>query len=246
MNVGAMQVTITDGDDDAVTNALQTLHRNEVSAACIPLTDPPADSTASDTRSLASEPQQMRACKKEAQLSASQQGCKRTQATVQVSRLRWGAGTVVPADLILAADVVYDPDVLPDLVAQLAAQLTCCPGATALVAAVQRNPETAAGFVRQCRAAGMTVATLETAVTGRRTASGDADPQTGANGGSDPQTRTNGGPGRDADRTESLRGGGGGELGLHSNGARRPVRLYRCYALEVTAHEIVLLRLSKC
>lgn len=66
-----------------------------------------------------------------------------------LQHLEWGAGLHAPAEAVVAADVVYDPDVLPALVAQLRAH--AAHGAHAYVCSTVRQPATMAAFEALCQ-----------------------------------------------------------------------------------------------
>jgi Lysine methyltransferase len=87
-----------------------------------------------------------------------------------VCRLSWDSDVAIGADVILAADVVYDPYVVPALVHRLRVELASSPRAVALVASVVRNHDTHATFLAACTDAGLHVRTRETSDgTGGRT-----------------------------------------------------------------------------
>jgi Lysine methyltransferase len=79
-----------------------------------------------------------------------------------VCRLSWDSDVAaIGADVILAADVVYDLAVIPALVHRLRIELASSPRAVALVASVVRNHDTHAAFLAACTDAGLHVHTRE-------------------------------------------------------------------------------------
>ena len=72
--------------------------------------------------------------------------------------LRWGTGRRIPADVVLAADVAYDPDLIPALVEQLVLQLQA--GCVAYIASAERIAATLTTFVDCCQRSGLEVAEI--------------------------------------------------------------------------------------
>ena len=158
---GARQVLLTDGNEEAVSNCCHNIEFNYRSvstvtgARCRSSGDPVSASVAPDAGPA-------------------------PHVTVEV--LGWGS-RCVEADIIVAADVIYDESVLGSLVKQLQMQLrgeigcdeepgvgTTIPDAqgveaeeraVAVIASTVRNPETLNSFVKQCKAAGLIVRELE-------------------------------------------------------------------------------------
>lgn len=84
---------------------------------------------------------------------------------MRVRVLEWGS-EAVDAEVVLAADVVYDPELLTQLVAQLQAQLRG-PSLYAFVATAVRNPETLQRFLDECGGHGLRARVEEAATTGQ-------------------------------------------------------------------------------
>jgi hypothetical protein len=72
----------------------------------------------------------------------------------------------VPADVVVATDVVYDGAIVPALVEQLVLQLMN--GATAFVASAERNKVTLEGFLHMCRESDLLVEQVVRTVTDPR------------------------------------------------------------------------------
>ncbi|KAI1269984.1 FAM86A protein [Xylariaceae sp. FL1019] len=61
----------------------------------------------------------------------------------------WNGGN--PVDVILGADVTYDPSILPPLLSTLQELKDLFPGAMTLIAATERNRDTFERFIRECQ-----------------------------------------------------------------------------------------------
>lgn len=82
-------------------------------------------------------------------------------ATVQAMELKWGHALVgtedehwnrgIPVDVVLAADVTYDKELIPSLVGTLEELVGMFPHITILIAATERNQETFQAFVEVCQ-----------------------------------------------------------------------------------------------
>uniref|UniRef100_A0A3B4VPC4 Eukaryotic elongation factor 2 lysine methyltransferase n=2 Tax=Seriola dumerili TaxID=41447 RepID=A0A3B4VPC4_SERDU len=83
-----------------------------------------------------------------------------TSPTVRVEELDWTGVTEeqlkeIGADTVIAADVVYDPDVVGSLVKLLSRILRCSSSPEVLICSTIRNPETYSGFKQQLGNAGI-------------------------------------------------------------------------------------------
>ncbi|XP_071321856.1 protein-lysine N-methyltransferase EEF2KMT isoform X2 [Trachinotus anak] len=79
---------------------------------------------------------------------------------VRVEELDWTEVTEeqlkrIGADTVIAADVVYDPDIVGSLVKLLSKVLRCSPSPEVLICSTIRNPETYGGFKQQLGNAGI-------------------------------------------------------------------------------------------
>jgi hypothetical protein len=147
-------VSLTDGSLGAINACVQTLKQNGVQCAYPPLpSQGPAAQHLHGHETLFQKPRQTVHEEELMQRLADSNENK-----VVVSSLRWGERQAANADILLAADVVYDPDVVPALVQQLVLDLhgPC----TALIASVERSPATLATFVDACIACGLHVQEL--------------------------------------------------------------------------------------
>jgi hypothetical protein len=95
-------------------------------------------------------------------------------ARMKAQKLAWGSREI-PADVVVAADVVYDADAVRALVKQLRLQLRPDHGiqqsrdgraCIAYVATAVRNSETLEGFMSGCEASGLHVSVVEHAQLG--------------------------------------------------------------------------------
>ncbi|KAG7223199.1 hypothetical protein INR49_015807 [Caranx melampygus] len=80
--------------------------------------------------------------------------CEQTPPTVRVEELDWTQVTEeqlqqIGADTVIAADVVYDPDIVGSLVKLLSKILRCSSAPEVLICSTIRNPETYSGFKQQ-------------------------------------------------------------------------------------------------
>ena len=135
--------TLTDGSDDALRNCRANLALNGVAIAGVE-DAAAADTTASPPKGAVAAPSaRVRVCV----LDWCDPGA--------VPRLKEAAGLGVGEgwDVVLGADVTYDPDVLPHLTRTVESLLA--PGGEARIAAVPRNPATVAAFVEGLAACGL-------------------------------------------------------------------------------------------
>ena len=161
VRAGASRVLLSDGNEEAVSNCHQNIEFNLRGASI---------STGYGCETSAD--------------SLGPPGTRHAHPHIRVELLKWGS-RCVEADVIVAADVIYDESVLGSLVQQLRMQLrrthgceeyqgavdTCLDarhvvaqqGAVAMIASTVRNPETLNSFVTQCTAAGLVVRELDTA-----------------------------------------------------------------------------------
>lgn len=80
--------------------------------------------------------------------------------SVQIKKLDWACDTYdSDVDIVVAADVVYDPDVIPHFVKILKDVLCRKPGMVAYVASTVRNPDTFACFRNELESKGLVVTT---------------------------------------------------------------------------------------
>lgn len=61
---------------------------------------------------------------------------------------RWNGGR--PLDVVLGADITYDPSIIPDLVATLLELFELYPHVEVIIAATQRNLQTFQVFLEKC------------------------------------------------------------------------------------------------
>jgi hypothetical protein len=144
-----MQLIVTDSSAAALDNCARTLARNGVpsrrAAALSALPPPPPSPTHKDDGGFAGAP------------------------VATLCHLDWAeVGVIGNADVILAADVVYDPGVIPVLVRRLATELGSSSAAsttapTALIASERRNCGTHEAFRAACTAMGMQTRVLKEA-----------------------------------------------------------------------------------
>lgn len=146
-----MQVTLTDGNAEAVKACLQTMRQNGVPATYMPLSsEDPAEGC---LQGLGSRVQNDGRNTLHEKVHMQQVASSTPDVVVSVSP--WGKRRVAAADVLLGADVVYDPEVVPALVQQLLLDLRgpC----TALIASVERCASTLAAFMHACITCGLRV-----------------------------------------------------------------------------------------
>lgn len=162
-----LQVILTDGSTEALSVCAQTLLRNGIDVQAEAATSegacfvdqsaaaqqacPPSCKPAADCRAAAARPQ------------------------VQLQQLRWGCGLVPAADVVLAADVVYDPAAVPALVQQL--RMHVAAGAQAVVCSLERQRSTMDAFLEACSDAALQVIEIG------RTSGSAQEPCSGSNAG---------------------------------------------------------------
>lgn len=156
-----LQVTLTDGNDAALRNARATLLLNQLGSLDEAGSHPPGYAAPPAPGALhhglspgeAEEPRRAQPrddedCHGHAGGEPERERGRGAVADVVVRELHWGAGAV-DADVVLAADVVYDHEAMHDLAVQLRAQLAG-PSECAYVATAVRCEETLQRFLEEC------------------------------------------------------------------------------------------------
>jgi hypothetical protein len=153
-----LQVTMTDGNEEAVQNCKHNLQLNARHGRCSASILSESHSQPHNSGTVATGLHEVAA----------------RLARMKAQKLAWGSREI-PADVVVAADVVYDADAVRALVKQLRLQLRPDHGiqqsrdgraCIAYVATAVRNSETLEGFMSGCEASGLHVSVVEHAQLG--------------------------------------------------------------------------------